>query len=135
MSHAFIRIVAREDSVICINAHQLVSFHIQSQATCREVPNDLNSKTYKADVLRLYFNGGTALRYEVGKDITHEEFVFTCSLLHEWLHRSVAEIEALEKQKAQRDLELWNAGLDKAEEPVRPEDVLADERVSDNTEV
>jgi hypothetical protein len=119
-SPIFIRISTQENSIICINPNQLVSFHIEQQAECYHIKEGADPKSrdladydkHLADVLRLYFVGGTTLRYEVGKDITADEFGFAVNLLSDWIYRSDAELTALAEAHDKAKLELWNKTAD-----------------------
>lgn len=113
----FIRILTRENRVIAVNANRLASFDIEQGAKRYRLkegaPKDSKNKndyeTYAADVLRFYQDTGNALIFEVGKDISQEEFYFASALLQDWVYRTQAELQAQAELEAKRKMELYNA--------------------------
>lgn len=98
----FIRIIATNKEVICINPLELSSFRIREKAK-HKIKRPDGEEVIEADSLHFYFPTGMGLTYVVGEDISQENFDYVCATLLEFLYLNEAEFkaksEAIEKAK------------------------------------
>lgn len=98
-----VRLNIREDKVIAVNLHQISSLAIEKQASLKRPKENANPdtapefETYTADVIRFYFPNGTGLNFEVGKNITAEEFEYAVSAIAESLYKTHQELEYIKQ--------------------------------------
>lgn len=109
----FLRIVANDQVVTCLNPLELSTFQILQKAQIlvkKADPKDPASKNeYKeADTIRFYFPSGTGLSYSVGIDMTQQEFDYVCGTLLEFLYLNQSEFEARTKAIEQERMTEWN---------------------------
>lgn len=105
--HIFIRIIAHNNSVICINPHQLSSFKIDEKAIIKTKTPE-GEKSVECQTIRLYFPSGMGLAYSVGIDITQEEFNYICATLLEFLYLNEAEHKAKTEALNLAKMGEWN---------------------------
>ena len=106
----FLRIIATDKKVICINPSQLSSFEIAEGADIKVKSKDpavTTPEIVKADTIRFYFPSGTALSYSVGLTITKEEFDYVCSTLLEYLYLNESEFAAKSEAIAKAKMDDW----------------------------
>jgi hypothetical protein len=104
----FIKILVKDDRIICINPSQLLSFDIGKNIKLRTKKagvvgtpkNEDDIEMHTADVIRLYSAQGTGMTYEVGKDISAQDFDYIVAALSEWIYLIRPEFKALEEQRA-----------------------------------
>jgi hypothetical protein len=99
-----IRIITNDTQLVAININHASSVSINNKATCVKLkaeykgnPKDAaraDFDTYEAPVVQFFFPAGTGLRYEVGKEITQEQFDYICYAVGEILYQTKAEQEA-----------------------------------------
>lgn len=101
---AFIRIVASNQRVMCINPLELSSFTILENSKIT-----LKDKTViEGPTIHFYFPSGTGIDFTVGHNITQAEFDYVCSTLLEFLYLNEAEWKAKNAAIAAVQVEEWN---------------------------
>lgn len=101
---AFLRIVASNQMVMCINPLQLSSFSILEKSKIT-----LKDKTViEGATIHFYFPSGTGIDFTVGHNITQEEFDYVCSTLLEFLYLNEAEWKAKNAAIAATQVAEWN---------------------------
>lgn len=101
---AFLRIVASNQSVVCINPLQLSSFSILEKSKVKTK----DGSVIEGATIHFYFPAGTGLDYTVGYNITQEEFDYVCSTLLEFLYLNETEWKAKNAAIAAVQVEEWN---------------------------
>ena len=122
-SPLFLKVITTDKQIVCINPAQLSSFQIQKDASLVKLKagvdkakNEDDLVRYTADVVRFYFPSGTGMTYEVGKEITEENFNYIVATLQEWVYMNKIEFDAVSELKAKEALEKWNKDMVPAEE-------------------
>lgn len=103
----FIRIVAGNKMVVCINPLELSSFQIVEKAKVTVKRPD-GPETIEADTIRFFFPSGTGLTYTVGVDFSQEQFDYVCATLIEFLYMNEAEWKARNESIKQAQMDDWN---------------------------
>ena len=103
----FLRIITRDDQVVCINLSQISSFEIRSQEPF--TPKD--GEPFKADVIRFFYHTtDKVLTFIVGRQITAEEFNYTCAVLEELQYFTEAERTAIKIAKEKDAIKKFEDG-------------------------
>lgn len=101
---AFLRIIASNQSVVCISPLQLASFSIFEKSKVK-----LKDGTFiEGPTIHFHFPAGTGLDYTVGHNITQAEFDYVCATLLEFLYLNESEWAARNKAIANERVEEWN---------------------------
>lgn len=121
-SPIFIRIIASNKTVVCINPFQLSSFRIveKSKVKIRSNSTDKNAppEEIEADAIYFYFPAGTGLSYVVGVDITQDQFDYICATLTEFLYLNEHEFKSKTEAINQSKMNEWNKISTENEEKV-----------------
>lgn len=102
----FIRILSRNNIVICINPTHVASFQIQEKAKIKTGTKE-KPEVVEADTIRFYLHSGTGFNYSVGIDITQEDFNYICATLLEFLYLNESEFQARSEAIAKEKMADW----------------------------